>query len=189
MVESRIYPHIDLINRCKENDRQSQHKIYKLYAKSMFNVCYRIVNQHDEAQDVLQESFIKMFNQIDSYREESSFGAWFKRIVVNSSLNHIKKRNKEELQYELLKADTDDSYYEMENEGVPETSIVEIQNAMELLPEGYRLVFTLYLFEDYSHREIAEELGITESTSKSQLNRAKKKMKEILINRKSYEKN
>ncbi|MCB0802878.1 MAG: RNA polymerase sigma factor, partial [Flavobacteriales bacterium] len=90
-----------------------------MYAKSMFNVCYRIVNQHDEAQDVLQESFIKMFNQIDSYREESSFGAWFKRIVVNSSLNHIKKRNKEELQYELLKADTDDSYYEMENEGVP----------------------------------------------------------------------
>ena len=189
MVESVTHPHLDLVNRCKENDRQSQHKIYQLYAKPMFNVCYRIVNQHDEAQDVLQESFINMFKQIGSYREESSFGAWFKRIVINNSLNHIKRRDREKIRLEALKNEADQESYEMEEEPIPQTSIVEIQNAMELLPAGYRLVFTLYLFEEYSHREIAEELGITESTSKSQLNRAKKKMKEILINKKSYEKN
>lgn len=187
MVKTEAYPHLDLINRCKNNERQSQHKIYELYAKPMFNVCYRIVNQHEEAQDVLQESFVKMFKQIHSYREESSFGAWFKRIVVNNSLNHVKKRNRENLKLEMLKDETDQNVID-EEEVVPETTIVEIQNAMELLPEGYRIVFTLYLFEAYSHKEIAEELGITESTSKSQLNRAKKKMKEILL-QKTYEKN
>lgn len=189
MIDSKTYPHLDLVDRCKNNDRQAQHKIYELYAKSMFNACYRIVNQYDEAQDVLQESFIKMYKQIDAYREESSFGAWFKRIVVNDSLNYIKKRKRNQLKLELLKNETKYENLEVEEENIPQASIVEVQNAMELLPEGYRIVFTLFLFEDYSHKEIANELGITESTSKSQLNRAKKKMKELIMNSKSYEKN
>jgi RNA polymerase sigma-70 factor (ECF subfamily) len=188
LEEIKKYPHLDLINRCKNNDRQSQHKIYELYAKPMFNVCYRIINQHEEAEDVLQESFIKMYKQINSYREDSTFGAWFKRIVVNNSLNHLKKRERELIQIENIAYEADKEYVENDTEDIPKATIVEIQNAMELLPEGYRIVFTLFLFEGYSHKEIADRLGISESTSKSQLNRSKKKMKEILIN-KAYEKN
>jgi RNA polymerase sigma-70 factor (ECF subfamily) len=154
----------------------------------MFNVCYRIVNQQEEAEDVLQESFIKMYKQINSYREDSTFGAWFKRIVVNNSLNHLKRRKRELVQIEDMSYEYDRECVESNIEGVPKATIVEIQNALELLPEGYRVVFTLFLFEDYSHKEIAEKLEITVSTSKSQLNRAKRKMKEILIKR-TYEKN
>lgn len=154
----------------------------------MFNVCYRIVNQQEEAEDVLQEAFIKMFKQIESYREEASFGAWFKRIVINGSLNHIKQRKRHSEQIEQLKDESHEVVKEESEEHLPNYTVNQVKNAMELLPEGYRIVFSLYLFEEYSHKEIAEELGITESTSKSQLNRAKKKMKELLI-QKAYENN
>ncbi len=182
------HPHLELVKACKQNNRKAQQSIYRLYAKPMFNVCYRIVNQKEEAEDVLQEAFIRMFKQIDTYREESSFGAWFKRIVINGALNHIKKKRKDSEQLEQLKDDSQENLTQENEEDLPSYTINQVQDTMELLPEGYRIVFSLYLFEDYSHREIAKELGITESTSKSQLNRAKKKMKELLIQR-AYENN
>lgn len=149
----------------------------------MFNVCCRIVSQQQEAEDVLQEAFVKMFQQIHTYREEASFGAWFKRIVINSALNHIKKETRIANQLENLKNEKEEYYFEEEVESdVPNYTVAQIQNAMELLPEGYRIVFSLYMFESYSHKEIASELKISESTSKSQLNRAKKKMRELLMN-------
>ncbi len=154
----------------------------------MFNVSYRILNQQEEAEDVLQEAFVKMFHQIGSYRAEASFGAWFKRIVINQSLNRLKQRNRERVQIENLTKEKYDQGEENDEISVPKATIAEIQNAMELLPEGYRLVFVLYLFEEYSHQEIAEELGISVSTSKSQLNRAKKKLKELL-KEEAHEKN
>jgi RNA polymerase sigma-70 factor (ECF subfamily) len=150
----------------------------------MYNVCYRIVNQQEEAEDVLQEAFVRMFRQLDSYRKEASFGAWFKRIVVNGALNHIKKR--ERLTKNLENINYGKAEYlleEEEEDDLPNYSVNQIQNALELLPEGYRVVFCLYLFEEYTHKQIAEELKISESTSKSQLNRAKKKMKELLTQR------
>lgn len=167
-----------LIDRCKQDDRSAQYELYQLYAKAMFNVSYRIVNHEQEAEDVLQESFVKMFSQLGTYRNESSFGAWFKRIVVNQSINHLKKRNKELEKLENLSHEEFDE--ESVEESVPQATVSQIQSAMELLPEGYRIVFALYLFEDYSHQEIAKKLGISVSTSKSQLNRAKKKLKEII---------
>lgn len=181
MTQAITYQHLELVNACKKNSGQAQQQIYKLYAQPMFNVCYRIVNQQEEAEDVLQEAFVKMFRQIESYREESSFGAWFKRIVVNTSLNYLKKKKRQQLNFENFKHETDEAIIETEVErDEPNFSVHQIQSTMELLPEGYRVVFSLYLFEDYSHKEIAEELGITESTSKSQLNRAKRKMRELL---------
>lgn len=174
------HPHLELIQACKQNDRKAQHSLYQLYAQPMFNVCYRIVNQQEEAEDVLQEAFIRMFCQIETYREEASFGAWFKRIVINGSLNHIKKRKKQQDKIEHLKDESKESIAEEDEPDLPTYSVNQVQSALELLPEGYRIVFSLYLFEEYSHREIAEELGITESTSKSQLNRAKKKIRELL---------
>jgi RNA polymerase sigma-70 factor (ECF subfamily) len=181
LTESIEHPHLELINACKQNNRQAQHRIYNLYAQAMFNVCYRIVNQQEEAEDVLQEAFVKMFKQINTFREEASFGAWFKRVVINCALNHVKQRQRLEIKVEKFKNENDTPIFEEDEESnLPDFSVSEIKSAMELLPEGYRIVFSLYLFEEFSHKEIADELGITESTSKSQLNRAKKKMREIL---------
>ena len=185
METKTLHLHQELVQRCKQNDRKAQQELYQLYAQPMFNVCYRIVNQQEEAEDVLQESFVRMFRQIENFRQESTFGAWFKRIVVNGSLNHIKKRKRGLENLENLKNEKQsEESIEEEESALPAYSVHQIQNTMELLPEGYRIVFSLYLFEEYSHKEIAEELGITESTSKSQLNRAKKK-NERIINAKS----
>ncbi len=181
MVKTNLHPHLELVQACKQDNRQAQQKLYQLYAQPMFNVCCRIVNRQEEAEDVLQESFVKMFQQIHSYREEASFGAWFKRIVVNSALNHLKKETRIASQLESLKNEKQENYFEEEVESnIPNYTVTQIQDAMELLPEGYRIVFSLYLFEEYTHKEIATELGINESTSKSQLNRAKKKIRELL---------
>lgn len=145
----------------------------------MFNVSLRILNRREEAEDVLQESFVKMFQSLDSFQGRSSFGAWFKRIVVNRSLNHLKKRKVQyvEVKEEIL------GLFDAEEEEVKEypVTVEQVQKALKELPDGYRVVFTLYMFEDYSHKEIANELGITVSTSKSQLNRAKSKIRTFLM--------
>lgn len=145
----------------------------------MFNVCLRIVQNREEAEDLLQECFIDIFNKLNTWRGEASFGSWVKRIVVNRSINHIKRKKMNWVDENNLNNIGEEEDEEVEQE-IP-YSVEQVKRALKQLPEGYRLVFTLYLFEDYSHKEIAEELNITESTSKSQLNRAKKKMKELLL--------
>jgi RNA polymerase sigma factor (sigma-70 family) len=147
--------------------------------RAMYNICYRMTGQQEEAEDMLQESFTYAFSRLGSFRFESSFGAWLKRIVVNTCINHLKKRK------------VDLVYTEHHNDPAPEHDPVDyeeikfrveqVRRAMEKLPEGYRIVFSLYLLEGYDHKEISEILGISESTSKSQFLRAKKKMKEILM--------
>lgn len=150
----------------------------------MFNICYRITNDRDDAEDVLQESFVSAFKNLSSYNGTASFGAWLKRIVINKSLNFIKKNKVEVVpiedrdRYEI--ADTEQEYEFLH-------SVEDVKKAIELLPDGYRLVFSLYLLEGYDHREIAEILDITESTSKSQYNRSKKKLREILNKEGNYE--
>ena len=144
----------------------------------MYNVGYRIVNNEDEAHDVLQEAFISAFNSLDSYRQESSFGAWLKRIVINKAINYLHKRKTERLpeneNWDVKEEAETDPF-----EGFP-FSVEKVRAAIEALPDGYRTVLSLYLLEGYDHGEIAEILGITESTSKSQFNRSKKKLKELL---------
>jgi len=171
--------HQELIAKCKRGDRRAQAEIFKLYSKAMFNVSLRILNKREEAEDVLQESFVKMFQSIETFKQQSSFGAWFKRIVVNKSLNQLKKRK---LQYVEVKDEILGLYDEPQEElkEYPVT-VEQVQKALKELPDGFRVVFTLYMFEDYSHKEIAEELGITVSTSKSQLNRAKNRMRTFLM--------
>lgn len=173
--------HYHLIEAAKARDAAAQSELYNLYAKAMLNVSFRIVNDRDEAEDVLQESFINVFNKIDSYRGDSSFGSWVKRIVINSALNIIKKRKIETSPLEEFdaEAEVDDSDTEL--------SIENIQRAVTQLPDGFRVVFTLYAFEGYDHAEISEIMGISESTSKSQYNRAKKKLKLLLKEMYNYE--
>jgi len=146
----------------------------------MYNICYRITNDPDDAEDVLQEAFLSAFRNLRSFKGESSFGAWLKRIVVNSSINHVKKNK-------VIFTQLDGHDAEHESMGILDNEIIleidRIKDALQQLPDGFRTVLSLYLFEGYDHREIASILGITESTSKSQYNRAKKRLKEILKER------
>jgi RNA polymerase sigma factor (sigma-70 family) len=174
--------HKPLVDRCRAGDSKAQYELYRLYAKSMFNVCMRIVNHVGEAEDILQDSFIEAFENIASFRSDSTFGAWLKRIVVNRSINSLKKRRltlveeMEEPVAEPAEINDEDIQWEVQR----------VRSAIQSLPDGYRLVLSLYLLEGYDHAEIAQVLNITESTSKSQYNRAKAKARELLIN-KSYE--
>ncbi len=140
------------------------------------------MNNREEAEDMLQEAFTQAFIKLSSFRYESAFGSWLKRIVVNTCINAINKR-KVELTYceEIYHYDTEEENQEYE----PEYTVENINKAMEQLPEGGRMVFSLYLLEGYDHVEIAQILGITESTSKSQFMRAKRSVIKILKDYKS----
>ena len=171
-----------MVESCMKGDVRAQYQLYTLYSKAMYNICYRMTNQKEEAEDMLQESFSYAFSKLGSFRFESSFGAWLKRIVVNTCINHLKKKRVDlvytEHQSDPISADESVDYGEIRFQ------VKRVMKALEKLPEGYRIVFSLYLLEGYDHKEIAEILGVTESTSKSQFLRAKQKIKEILM---SYE--
>lgn len=135
-----------------------------------------MVNDDLDAEDLLQQSFVDVFTKMDTFRYESSIGAWIKRIVVNNCINFLKKRR---LNLESL----DDRFHHMPEDGPVDElklNVDTINHAMTELPDGYRVVFSLYMFEGYDHKEIGEILNITEATSKSQFSRAKKKLKELL---------
>lgn len=147
----------------------------------MYNVCYRILGREEDAEDALQEGFISAFKNLDHYRGDATFGAWLKRIVVNKAINILKKKK-----HELLPEG--DNWDVAEEESVAEyreeLTVDRVRSAIHQLPDGYRTVLSLYLLEGYDHQEIAEIMKISESTSKSQLNRAKNKLREFLTEQK-----
>lgn len=169
--------HSELISRCREGDREAHYRLYKLYSKAMFNVGYRITRSEEDAEDVLQEAFVSAFRNLDSYRGDATFGAWLKRIVVNKAINALNKRKHETIpedeQWDIAEEETPSEYRE-------DLTVDRVKKGIEKLPDGYRTVLSLYLLEGYDHQEIGAIMGITESTSKSQLNRAKSKLKELL---------
>jgi len=173
--------HREIIELSKAGNRKAQYELYQLYAKSMYNICYRMMNNRGEAEDMLQEAFSEAFMQLGTFRFESAFGAWLKRITLNKCINALKKRNVALLPSEEItdSPDSDESYPDPDNSG-PGLSVEQVRKAMEKLPEGYRVVFSLYLLEGYDHMEISQIMGISEATSKSQYSRARKKIKEIL---------
>ncbi len=148
----------------------------------MLNTAFRILGSQEEAEDVLQESFVSAFRNIASYREEATFGAWLKRIVVNKALTSVKKRKLEYVEVDQA-AGLPEEILEYQED---QLHVQKIKEAMMKLPDGFRTVFSLYLIEGYDHKEIGQILGISESTSKSQLNRAKVKVRELL-NQEVYE--
>lgn len=172
-----IDKHVALVDQCRSGDRKAQFEIYKLYAKAMYNVAYRIVNYEAEAEDVLQESFLDAFTRIDSFRGETTFGLWLKQIVVNKSINQLRKRRVDFVNIEELdlpeegEADRDEL----------ELKVEEVRRAIMQLADRYRVVLSLYLLEGYDHSEIAYVLKISEGTSRSQFMRAKLKLNELLI--------
>lgn len=168
----------EIIELSKAGNPKAQYQLYQLYAKAMYNICYRMMNNREEAEDMLQESFLEAFLQINTFRFESAFGAWLKRITVNKCINALKKRKADLLMPEDL---PDRSSGEDDNIDVPGLSVEKVRQAMEKLPEGYRVVFSLYMLEGYDHMEISQIMGISEATSKSQFSRARKRMKEIIM--------
>lgn len=162
------------IERCLKGDKQAYREFYDLYSKAMLNISQRIVNNTEEAEDVLQESFLAAFQQIGKIRSDAEFGGYLKRTVVNRSIDLIRKRK---VNFYSL----DDAKYI--GEELPEENqrydITVLRNCIQELPDGFRIVLSLYIFENYSHREIGNLLNISEGTSKSQYNRARKKLTEL----------
>jgi len=168
----------DIIERSKKGNRQAQYQLYKMYSKAMFNICYRMMNDKSDAEDMLQESFSEAFRRLDSFRQESTFGAWLKMIVINRCINEI-KRKKAKLEFfdDMSPFEEDEDRTEDYETGL---TADKIRKAMEDLPGGSRMIFSLYLLEGYDHQEISEILKISESNSKTQYMRAKQRIKEIL---------
>ena len=176
------YIHQEIIEASKRGDDKARYELYSLYSKAMFNISYRIMHNREEAEDMLQEAFTRAFKKLETFRYEASFGSWLKKIVVNTCLNAL-SRNKVELVYDDKIIQQDVSGDEEEEEiGFTTECII---NAMNKLPDGARIIFSLYLLEGYDHCEISEILGISESTSKSQYMRAKRQLVEILKTQKS----
>ena len=168
--------HRDLIERCKQGQRDAQFELYRLYSRAMYNTALRMVqNQHD-AEDLLQSTFIEVFMKLDTFRHESSIGAWIKRITVHTCINFLKSRR---IAFQEL-TPVNERSEDPEPEPEPPFNVERINRAINDLPDGYRMVFTLYAMEGYDHEEIGDILGITEATSKSQYSRAKSKLRDML---------
>lgn len=186
-LESKIYidKHSQLVELCKRGDRKAQYELYRLYAKSMLNVCTRIVNDVATAEDVLQEAFIDAFCNLHSFKAESTFGAWFKQIVVNKAINHLRQQKMQWVDIENFNGENDENDI-ADSAGYDEEevnwTVDKIKKGIEKLAEGYRVVLSLYLFEGYDHEEIGSILGISENTSRTQYIRGKKKLLEVLKN-------
>jgi len=174
-------PERELIERCVKQDLQAQEELYRRFAPKMYGVCLRFARNRMEAEDILQDGFIKVFKHMSDYRFEGVFEGWVRRTFINTAINFYKKKSKDLIEINSEK---------IELSGSTEANIIEAINASELLqliqelPEGYRLVFNLHIIEGYSHKEIGQMLNISENTSKSQLSRARTTLQNIINKRK-----
>lgn len=175
-----LYIHAPIIEECRKGNSRAQFILYNQYSKAMYNLAYRILNNREDTEDILQDVFVECFRNIDSFRFESTFGAWLKKITINKCINQIKKKKIDLTLYDTLPSVT----YEEEEEVLYDTE--KIFKSIETLPDGYRIILTLYLLEGYDHSEISQILGISESTSKSQYSRAKEKLRNLLSKKLDY---
>jgi RNA polymerase sigma factor (sigma-70 family) len=165
----------ELVERCRQGDKQSFGELYQKYAKAMYNTSLRIVNHTADAEDVLQESFLDAFAAIESFAYKSTFGAWLKRIVINKSINALRKRKMDIIDIEKTPA-IHMAEEETYDEETIKFKVEEVKRAVKDLPNGYRTVLSLHLFEGYDQEEIAEILKISHATVRTQYMRAKQKL-------------
>lgn len=170
--------HSALIVKCKEQDRRAQLKLYNQYCDAMYNVAFRFMKNSQDAEDAMQEAFIKAFKKIDMFKGEVTFGAWLKKIVIHTSIDLLKsaKLKFSDMDENHLKVVGDDDNWEVDDQ----ISMEEIKKAISELPRKYELVVSLFLVEGYDHSEIAEILNISEVNSRTQLLRGKIKLKKSL---------
>ena len=167
-----------ILSGCLHNDAVAQRELYGRYSPKMLSVCYRFAHNREDAEDMLQDGFIKVFSQIQTFQIKGAFEGWIRRIMVHTCINHLKKNKKFNESVDIIHA----TGVQVREESVP--SIVQAKQVVEcirLLPLGYRTVLNLYAIEGYSHKEIAEMLDVEESTSRSQYTRAKQMLEDILI--------
>jgi len=168
--------HDELVERCKQGDSRAFAAIYQKYAKAMYNTSLRIVNHTGDAEDVMQEAFTDAFRSLEDFHYKSTFGAWLKRIVINKSINQLRKRKMDLIDIEKTNVSTSLSDEEGPDEQEIRLKVEDIKKAVAFLPNGYRTVLTLYLFEGYDQEEIAEILQVSHSTVRRQYMRAKIKL-------------
>lgn len=171
---------IDIVEKCKQNDRKAQLKLYNQYCDGMFTVAMRFVKDTMEAEDIVQEAFIKAFSRIHQYKAEVTFGAWLKRIVINKSIDLLKSKKQQMLELDEVHLKVIDNDYQDEWLVDDAITLNEVKEAIRKLPDKYEYVVMLFLIEGYDHQEIAEILNITEVASRTQLSRGKVKLRELL---------
>ncbi|MEJ8756907.1 sigma-70 family RNA polymerase sigma factor [Pontibacter sp. H259] len=171
-----MYSEAEIIEGCKKGKASFQEKLYQLYSRRMMAVCVRYTHSRFEAEDIFHEAFVKVFKHLDSY-SGGSFEGWMRRIFVNTAINHYHKNRKllDQLDYSTVEESTP-----AEDDIISQISGQELMEIVNKLPEGYKLVFNLYVVEGFNHREIGEMLSIAEGTSKSQLAKAKIHLKKLL---------
>jgi len=174
-----IDKHYNLVVECKQGSKKACYELYKLYSKAMLNIAFRIVGNIGEAEDVLQEAFLDAFNKVKDFRQETTFGLWLKQIVVNKAINLLRKRKLDwvDMEGEQLENIPDE---EADDEDETLYKVALVKETMKQLPDGYRVVLSLYLLEGYDHEEIGQILNISENTSRTQFLRAKRKLTELL---------
>lgn len=170
----------DIIEKCKQNNRIAQLQLYNQYCDGMFTVAMRFVKDTMEAEDIVQEAFLKAFTKLHQYKAEVSFGAWLKRIVINKSIDLLKSKKERMLELDEVHLKVVDSSYEDEWLIDDMITLENVKEAIGNLPDKYQYVVMLYLIEGYDHQEIAEILDITEVASRTQLSRGKAQLKELL---------
>jgi len=169
----------EIIEACHKNDREAQFKLYNLLAPALLGICLRYMQDRDEAEDVMQDAFVKIFTHLKAFKNEGSFEGWAKRIAVNTALTALKVKKHIYFERNLEIVET----LEFEPGEEESMSIAEIMVCINALPPGYRSIVNLSLVEEFSHKEIGEKLNITESTSRSQLARARQALMKLLKER------
>ena len=170
----------ELVQRCRKGERKAQYELYQLYKDRVFNIAYRMANSQQDAEDITQMAFVRVFKKIDSFRGDSAFSSWVYRLTVNICINHFRreKRKKELVVHELSELATNLKILKTNEQASKMKPFLE--KAIRALPAGYRMIFVLYDIEGYKHEEIAEMMNISEGTSKSQLHKARKELKQYL---------
>jgi RNA polymerase sigma-70 factor (ECF subfamily) len=176
---------VHIVERCKTNDRQAQMQLYNQYCNGMLIVALRFIKDTMEAEDIVQEAFIKAFTKLDQYKAEVSFGAWLKRIVINKCIDALKYKRQRLIELDEHHLNVVDADYESEWLVDDEVTIEDVKAAIEQLPEKYKYVVMLYLIEGYDHQEISEILNISEVASRTQLSRGKQKLQTVLKTKKN----
>lgn len=171
---------VDIIEQCKQNNRKAQLQLYNHYCDGMYIVAKRFLKDAHDAEDVVQEAFIKAFTKLHQYKAEVTFGSWLKRIVINKSIDFLKSKKQhlvdlEEVHLKVIDADDEDKW--LVDDAI---TIQDVKKTIEDLPDKYQYVLILYLIEGYDHQEIAEILNISEIASRTQLSRGKIKLQELL---------